>query len=202
MVKELEQAINLNKKVVNLRPFDERIDFEWYYKLSTKIDSLLKWRFFGSPPSRDQFAQLLYASVHCQFVAELNTTRLDKDPRLGVVVSYNYDSYNNITYLGTITNGSSYGMGVVISTIFIEYLFNTFPLRKIYFEMPEFNLKSIKSAVDRFFLEESRLKNHFFAYGRYWDYLTYALYRQDFFDNYLVDKILNRFRDSQIVSNQ
>ncbi len=194
MSTNLETPAKLKKKAIVFRPFDESIDFEWYYRLSTKINSLINWRFYGSPPTREQFAQLMYVAVHCQFVAELSSVSSNKDPRIGVVVSYNYDAQNNTTFLGTITSGNTNGLGVIISIIFIEYLFNTWPIRKIYLEMPEFNTKSIKSAINRFLIEESRLKDHCFSYNRYWDYLTFALYRQDFYDNCLATNILNRFR--------
>ncbi len=195
---------NLNKKAISLRPFNENTDFEWYYRLSTSLDSLLRWRFYGSPPTREQFAQLINVSVHCQFVAEIKNGNSNIDPRIGVVVSYNYDNVNNVTYLGVITNQKKRPLGIVISTIFIEYLFNTWPLRKIYLEMPEFNVTNIKSGIDRFFVEESRLKNHFYSLNKYHDYLTFAIYKEDFFESFQVQKILNRYRDisdTQINSN-
>jgi len=71
------------------------------------------------------------------------------------------------------------GLGIEALGLFINYLFDTFPLRKLYGEVPGFNLESFVSARGRIFREEGRQRDHEWMFGRYWDLVIVAVWRDD-----------------------
>jgi RimJ/RimL family protein N-acetyltransferase len=64
------------------------------------------------------------------------------------------------------------GMGLLIG-----YLFETFALRRVYVEVPEFNLPQFGRQIERFAELEGRYRDHVHLADRYWDLLTYAIDR-------------------------
>ena len=61
--------------------------------------------------------------------------------------------------------------------LFIDFLFRTQPLRKIYLRAPEYNLQRFASVIEvGAFRIEGRLNEHRFYDGRYWDEIILALY--------------------------
>jgi len=66
---------------------------------------------------------------------------------------------------------------MVALLLFIRYTFDNWNLRKVYFEVPEYNLSQFDSAIGRYLDQEARMVDHQFANGRYWDSLTLSLFR-------------------------
>ncbi len=62
-------------------------------------------------------------------------------------------------------------------TVFLSYLFDVLPLRKVYADVLEFNVRSIDRVLRDYASEEGRLRAHEFHMGRYWDLITFAVYR-------------------------
>jgi hypothetical protein len=56
----------------------------------------------------------------------------------------------------------------------------TIAARKLYFEIPEYNMPEIQSVVDVLLHREGVLKNHSYYAGRYWNRNILALYREDY----------------------
>ena len=73
------------------------------------------------------------------------------------------------------------GAGVLEAfALFVRYLFRLWPLRKLYLELPEFNLPQFASAVRVGLLkEEGRLRGDRYFDGAYWDQLVLAVYPTD-----------------------
>ncbi len=168
---------------IYLRPFNEELDSRWYYKLATSEDNLYRWRFRGTPPTWEVFTRTMFAGLFTQFVVESVHPKEGVDPRIGLVTAYNADFPNGTAYFGVITNRRLTGLGFEATALFLTYLFLNWPFRKLYFEMPAYNQEFIMSGVDRYFKEEGRLKSHEFLLGRYWDHVTYAIYRDEYLSN-------------------
>ena len=64
-------------------------------------------------------------------------------------------------------------------SVFLNYLFQTYPFRKIYAESPGFVVDSFRSTIGDGFVEEARLKDHEMYRGQYWDKHIFALYRSE-----------------------
>lgn len=60
---------------------------------------------------------------------------------------------------------------------FIDFVFSTYPLRKLYAEVPEFNFPQFASGEGSFFEVEGRLIEHEVHFGALWDMLILSLSR-------------------------
>jgi hypothetical protein len=61
--------------------------------------------------------------------------------------------------------------------LLFDYLFKGWNFRKLYLEVPSFNLSQFTSAADHLFDEEARLVDYVFLDGEYWDLVFLALDR-------------------------
>ena len=61
----------------------------------------------------------------------------------------------------------------------IDYAFETWPWRKLYLEVPEYNLELFRSGLDRYFVRDKGvLREHVYLDGRYWDVHVLAITRE------------------------
>lgn len=146
----------------------------WLYELAISEAVGFRWRFRGTIPPFEVFVRELWNGVLTQFVS---VSARDGSPQ-GLVVAYNQDFVQGFAYVGAVFSPSVTGTGVAIEAVglFTEYLFGTWPFRKLYLEMPEFNYSQIASGAGSYFEVEGRLRNNDFYAGRYWDKLILAVY--------------------------
>lgn len=64
------------------------------------------------------------------------------------------------------------------AVLFIEYLFRIWPFRKLYAEIPEYNLDSLRSMLT-VWTQQGRLTEHDYLNGRYWDRYILSLTRSE-----------------------
>lgn len=64
--------------------------------------------------------------------------------------------------------------------LFLNYLFSTWPLRKVYAEVAEYNFSQFETIADSLFTIEGRLEEHLYMEGRYWDKLILSMTRPQF----------------------
>jgi hypothetical protein len=147
------------------------------YLLSVTDQNSFRWRFHGTTPSLETFERSLHPGVLCQFVV-VPTGQPQR--LLGLVVAYNANLQNGYCFLAAVTDPSS-GAGILEAAgLFLRYLIRNWPFRKIYLEVPEYNVAQYQSAVSAGVLrEEGRLKEHQYFLDRYWDLITYAIYRDE-----------------------
>ncbi len=168
---------NLTIGSVRLRPLREP-DFPLLYEASVSPSSSFRWRFRGSVPNRQQFLQMLEADVFVQMMCE---DRLANVP-LSLNVLYSVEPWAQSCYLGYIgVPGASDSMqrtgGLVL---LLAYGFATWPLRKIYLEVPGFNVALLESLPRDVVREEGRLRDHYWHEGAWHDKVLLAIYREDF----------------------
>ncbi len=148
----------------------------WVYKLATAPATGFRWRFRGAVPSYDHFVAGLWQGTLAQFVVAAR----DSGQPAGLVVSYQADMTQGTVYMGAVfaqeLHGS--GIGIAATAIFMRYLFDVWPLRKIYLEVPDFNYYRFASGEGRLFVREGRLKEHHYYAGRYWDQHILAVRRE------------------------
>ncbi|MCK9893747.1 phosphopantetheine-binding protein [Frankia sp. AgB32] len=146
------------------------------YELAIAPDVGFRWRYRGSVPNVHQFEQELWASTLSQFVVE----SVESGEPVGNVICYNPDFTLGHAYVGAAMINRYRGSGIALEPVqlFIRYLFDVWPFRKLYFEIPEFNFKQFASAQSEHFQIEARLKDHDYYGGRYWDRLILAVRRR------------------------
>jgi RimJ/RimL family protein N-acetyltransferase len=150
---------------------------EFLYQLAIDESVGVRWRFNGLVPRRETFEQSLWSGVLTQFiVAERQTGAC-----LGTVTAYNADLNHGYAYVAAamIADATGSGVGIEAVDLFLGYLFACYRLRKLYFEVPEYNLAQFASALT-WFRDEGTLVDHTYFDGRLWDRKILALYRQDY----------------------
>jgi RimJ/RimL family protein N-acetyltransferase len=116
----------------------------------------------------------MWQQVLVQFVAR---RRSDNGPA-GHLVAYAADAAMHHVYLGAafLPEYTNTGSPAQTVALMVRYLFHTFPLRKVYMEVPGFNYAQIQSGEGRLFQVEGRLRDHAYFAGRYWDQYLCAIY--------------------------
>ena len=188
------RAVLLEGKYARLRPLAQN-DYAYLYELSLSAENNARWRYRGSTPSPERFVGDLWSGVQAQFIVETPEPR----KRAGLVVAYNADLANGTVYLGTLIDNEHHRKAWPMEGIllFVDYLFQNWTFRKIYAETTEFSAARFSSGAGKLFTEEGRLKQHQYFQGRYWDYLTYALTREQWEQN--GRKVLGKFSGSEMT---
>jgi RimJ/RimL family protein N-acetyltransferase len=161
---------------VRLRPI-EQSDLEFLYQVSMIPQNAFRWRTRGTILDRQDFLASLKTGVLVQFVVEKKVSALP----VGLITAYNANQRDGFVYISGISEPSLIGTGLVIEglLLLVTYLFDVWPFRKIYIESIEFNATQFRNVLGQYLTEEARLKEHTYHGDRYWDTLTFAIYRQD-----------------------
>jgi hypothetical protein len=135
-----------------------------------------RWRFPGALPSQETFERTLHNQVLAQFVVVNSETRA----MAGWVMLHNPSLKDGTAYLTQILSKNSQVSETGVLTTTLRYAFSTWSLRKIYISCTS-GLSVVGSAdiPPSLLKEEGRLRSHRFYNGRYWDDVTYAIYRED-----------------------
>jgi RimJ/RimL family protein N-acetyltransferase/aryl carrier-like protein len=152
----------------------DQADVGFLHALASHPQTSFRWRYRGAPPPLERFAAELWAQVLVQYVVR----RVDTDEPAGHVVAYAADAGQGHAYLGAVFLPDYSGTGLAADAValFTRYLFHTFPLRKLYLEVPGFNWPLLRSAAGRLFEVEGVLRDHDYYAGRYWDKYVCAIY--------------------------
>lgn len=163
----------MHRQRLNLVPIgSEHRDF--LYGLVTDGPLASTWAFQGGSVSPDAFDGWLWSDVLAQFVV-INST----DEPLGLVRGYGADLLMGTAFVATImdTRPAPRGAGIDVTATFVDYLFATFPLRKLYFETTEDTMAPFGSAVGSVLVEEARIREHTYRSGRYVDLFILSMTR-------------------------
>ncbi len=165
----------LENEIMRLTPISGG-DVGFLYTLATQPETCFRWRYRGAPPTLDRFTEELTAQVLVQYVARQIS---DNEP-IGHVVAYGGDPVHGHAYVGATFTPRITGTGHAARAVvlFVQYLFHTFPLRKLYLEVPGFNWPLLKSGKGHFFEVEGVLRRHDYYAGEFWDKYLCAIYPQ------------------------
>jgi hypothetical protein len=135
-----------------------------------------RWRHRGGTPSPEAFAQTLFAGVLAQFLV---VDREHGRP-IGLVSVYHPDPINQHAYIALARlPGSSPRTRVIEGMLlFLDYVFECWPFRKLYAEALEFNFDQFSSGSGRMFDVEARLPERAFFASRMWDQFIIAITRE------------------------
>jgi RimJ/RimL family protein N-acetyltransferase len=174
---------------ISLVPVEPR-HLDYLYELATHEETGARWRYHGSLPTRDAFIGALWAGVLAQFVVQ---DRKSGTP-LGLVVAYNADHRNGFCYVAGVmaAPASRSGLGVAALDVFVNYLFHTWNFRKLYAEVPEYNLELLGGGRGPLLKVEGELCAHLYYGAKWWDLLIVAIYREDYAGNTRVSKLGDR----------
>lgn len=166
----------LSARGVILRPLVAE-DAEALYEIAVDPRVSTRIRFRGATPSPAEFSASMFESVLTQFVITLSG---DPEP-VGAAVLSSPSFIDGHVHMSVFVQygliGSGAGFTAAILTI--NYAFATWPLRKLYLDVPTFNYRTSWNVGDRMLREEGRLRDHSYFEGRFWDLLFMACYRED-----------------------
>lgn len=150
---------------VRLRPIVDA-DFGPLYLASFDPSNAGRWRYHGRTLPMDQFVPSLFNGVLAQFMVEMVQTGIP----IGLVVAYDENPsglHCKLAFLrtGARVSGDTAALFEGIA-LFISYLFDHFPFRKLFAEVPEFNLHMF---TDDFADHEGVLKEFLFYQGEFAD---------------------------------
>lgn len=150
-------------------------DHLFLYELATSPH--LGWRLKsrGLPLTYEDFIGQLHRNVAAQMM--LDDVR--DGQRVGIVQAIDLNLIDGNARVAITARPERIGSGWAVegAGLFAAYLFSTFPLRKLYFEVPAFAWPAVASGVDRAFAHEGTLKHHRYAAGQWWDVHVVAIHR-------------------------
>ena len=174
-------------------------DYEALYRVVTSPEAGYRWRFRALTPAPEEFARMFWNNVLVQFAI---TDHVSDRPR-GVVTAYSANTRDRWVFLAIVVDGAMVGtgQGLEASALMIRYLFSNWDFRKIYAEVPEFNMPVLKNAIERFMSREGTCNEHFYHDDVYWDVHTYAVTRARWEDLCQGDPLLaDLFRSTMVRS--
>lgn len=162
-----------------LKPMEEK-DFAFLHKLRNSLEFIKLCSMRRSLVGFDEFVEELRRDFsrdrHQQFLIQLKSTG---PPGIGTIFTYNLNLVDGYVFF-TICLVEQYqnrGYGVEAVACLVRYLFNFFPLHKIYVEAYDYNRASLNILRKAGFIAEGVFKEHRFFEERRWNLNRYALYR-------------------------
>lgn len=157
----------------------ERSDLNLLYELEVLDTSRLGvGRYQGRMPSPSEFEHDLWQTVQYQVLV---TSSDRPSTPLAHLACYSADVENGVCWVSALR----FADGALASdlvmealTLFIGLVFDTLPIRKVYFETPDFPGNDYASAVRLGILsEEGRYNERRYFASEYWDVVIYSLTR-------------------------
>lgn len=150
-------------------------DVGFLYTLAVAPETSYRWRYRGAPPPLEQFTEGMWNQVLVQYVAR----RTEDNRPIGHVVAYGADPVARFVYVGAVFAPPHTGAGLAAHAValFVRYLFHTFPLTKVYLEVPGYNWPQVRSGGGTLFEVEGVLRDHYHYAGRVWHQYLCAIYR-------------------------
>ena len=168
------RAPRLEGRHVRLRPVTP-MDYEAIYQISTLPEVTYRWRTRGITMSPSAFADALWQGVVASFVVESRAG----GPPIGLVTCDGAQHRDGFAHIEFMAAPEWFRSGIILqaAALLIDYVFDLFPFRKLYFESYEFNFAQLQSGAGDFFQVEGCLRQHVFYQNRYWDQYIVAIYR-------------------------
>lgn len=134
----------------------------------------VRWRFRGSTPPAERWQP--GSGILAQFLV----VRQGNHRAIGIASIYQYDFQDQHAYLAAATfePGQRSPLMVHGLALFLNYVFTCWNFRKLYLELPEYNVTRLSSSLGDLLVEEGRLREDIYYDGRWWDKVTLSLYRE------------------------
>jgi len=154
-------------------------DIDWLREAETASPHSLRWRLAGEMIAPDRYPSSLFDGVLATFVFEGS-----KAGCRGLVSAYSADTRNGFAYVAVsrLESGSSALANALVAAdgfrLFVDYLFQGWPFRKLYLECAQFNIGQFGKMLGSL-RSEGCLVDHVFLDGRYWDLMIYSILRDE-----------------------
>lgn len=177
------ETIKLSGKGIYLKPVSDE-DLSYLYSKECDLEEKHLWSENRCIPVafeyKNEFWDRLKHFYHTFFMIYSKKENMP----IGFLFSYRYSTNDRIAYT-TIYIEKEYRQtyaSAVAGTLFCDYLFTFYDLRKIYAMVYDYNNASKGFLAHGGFVQEGRLKEYRYYNGKYYDMLTLALYRDVFYE--------------------
>ncbi|HEX7197127.1 MAG TPA: GNAT family protein [Candidatus Limnocylindria bacterium] len=149
---------------------------EFVRALELSGEAGIRYRHRGVSGSPEDFHRRMWMGVLHQVIA----VDLVSNEKLGVLACFGADFRNGHAHIAFVFADTARSDGRSVDAVeqFFDYLFSTFPFRKLYGEVLEFNISQFSSAIGPIASVEGRKRAHEWHDGRHWDQLLLAIYRE------------------------
>jgi RimJ/RimL family protein N-acetyltransferase/acyl carrier protein len=134
-------------------------DLDALRRIELSPRNLTRWRFAGEVPSPADYRSLLWSGVLEQRVV---TTLTSHEP-IGLVNAHRADLRSGTAWLGVVEREDLHGHGLGLAglVLFVDWLFDVWPLRAVHAEVNAANLHQFATALDGYAVESGRLRQRF-----------------------------------------
>jgi hypothetical protein len=150
-------------------------DLGWLRQAELGDYLAFRWRLRGEHVPPSEYAASLWSSTFVNFIVA--SDRRPNDPA-GIISAYELDATSAhckvaVAAFHASTRPPTF-RGLLMT---LDYLFTGWPLNKIYFDVPAFNVAQLAGGIREHVDEEGVLRHHVYLAGRYHDLHLWALYR-------------------------
>lgn len=178
----LNSIFGINGKFISLIPINTS-DYHTIYQMHCNLGQKYLWNDDCTLYDFDSFCQNFTKALHGRIHTYLLIKDSTKSNAIGFIYSYNYSVADGLIFI-TINILPEYQnklYGAEAGVKFVNYLFKYFPIRKIYFDVFEYNDKSNDLLTSMGFKLEGEFKEHKFYNGNYYSLYRYAVFRKEFY---------------------
>jgi len=167
----------------------ELLDRAALYRLIRGASPGFEWRGVGPGTSADALETFLKERVLAQF---LLARADDSNEVVGLAQCLAPDFVHGAAQVAVLLRRDYHGRGWPLEgvALFMSYLFNAYPLRKLYLEVPDLNDQRFGRGLGRIFKYEGTLSEHEWHVGAFRDVHFYSMHRDSFLSILLLAGIL------------
>lgn len=145
-------------------------DHEHLYFAALEPSNSFRWRFRGQTPGFREFSETLHHGTLAQFAFAATVG----DSLVAYCSAYQYDANAQHCAFAVqrLDFDSRYDTAVIEAVaLFLNYLFATFQLRKVFADIPEYNFRAF-GLVEGVFETEGEKRDYYWHAGRFWSEIT------------------------------
>ena len=172
--------MNLATKDIELRPAsdgDLQILYKWRNADSYRALFQNRRNVISPEEFRVEYKRDVERQRHVQFMIVLKKSN---EP-IGLIYSYNASMVDGYVFMGIYMDDKfqNRGYGAKASILFIKHLFDTYPIHKICLEIFSYNTMSFPGCQKLGFVKEGELVRQRFYFGKHWNVIRLALFREN-----------------------
>ena len=167
------------------RQFEYKNDIDWLYNVYSNPQETMMFLHDFRFSTREEFEKVFLQRVLNDYYSFLVICDNDGTP-LGIVYGHDYSANDlHIKFsLYVLPKYRSLGVGAIAAIYFVDSVFKTLPVRKVYETVFEDNKVSLKNNLQAGFVREATLKEYLFVNGKFCDLIYLSVTRKRFYDLY------------------
>lgn len=176
-------------------PYDHKLHLEALYAMMMGPDEQMLFMATARCCSLKEFDNWIERRMHDTYHDFFMIKYDDEQRAIGFVYAAEMrvlDGHCKITTF-LLPEERNMGIGALVTITFLRYLFDTYPLRKVFTDVYDYNVDSLRNHRDANFQEEGLLKEYRFYAGKYHDLHVFSLSRDYFYQ--MLCPLLNENRD-------